>query len=58
MEKQSLTNNGKARKSNASKRGGGSLGLNFSKDNFKDWDCGPGYKCEKLLGQGSYGSVA
>ena len=48
----------KARKS-TSKRGSNSLGLNLgSKDSFKDWECGPGYKCEKLLGQGSYGSVA
>lgn len=50
MEMKQQQNNSKARKSNASKRAGNSLGLNLGKDNLKDWDCGPGYKCEKLLG--------
>ena len=48
----------KQRKSITSKRAAGSLGLNSDKNKLKDWDCGPGYKCEKILGQGSYGSVA
>ena len=26
-----------------------------SSDKFKDWEVGKGYKCEKLLGKGSYG---
>lgn len=34
------------------------MGINADKSKLKDWDCGPGYKCEKILGQGSYGSVA
>jgi hypothetical protein len=39
----------KSRKSN-SKRSQ-NLGLSLSsKDSFKDWECGPGYKCEKILG--------
>lgn len=48
----------KSRKTATSKRSGASLGLNSDKSKLKDWDCGPGYKCEKILGQGSYGSVA
>ena len=31
----------------------GDLGL--GKDKFKDWEVGSNYKCEKLLGSGSYG---
>lgn len=41
-----------------SKRATGSLGLNTDKNKLKDWDCGPGYTVEKILGQGSYGTVA
>lgn len=26
-------------------------------DQFADWDVGEDYKCEKLLGKGSYGAV-
>jgi mitogen-activated protein kinase 1/3 len=38
------------------KKRGFELGLK-KKDVFKDWDVGSNYKCEKLLGQGSYGQV-
>ena len=48
----------KQRKPLTNKRAAGSLGLNSDKSKLKDWDCGPGYTCEKILGQGSYGSVA
>ena len=27
----------------------------FKKNNFTDWDCGPLYKLETLIGRGSYG---
>ena len=27
-------------------------------DMFADWEVGSDYKCEKLLGKGSYGAVA
>jgi len=33
------------------------LGLG-SKAQFGSWDVGSNYKCEKLLGSGSYGQVA
>ena len=33
----------------------GSLGLG---NKFKDWEVGPDYECQKLLGSGSYGAVA
>jgi len=33
------------------------LGMKKSHD-FKNWEVGANYKCEKVLGQGSYGQVA
>ena len=35
----------------------GDLALSFS-NKFKDWELNGRYKCEKLLGKGSYGEVA
>jgi hypothetical protein len=36
----------------------GDLGLGMKADQFKNWEVGANYKCEKLLGSGSYGQVA
>ena len=44
------------KKSRASKRG--NLGLAIDINQFENWEVGPNYKCEKLLGSGSYGLVA
>lgn len=38
------------------KREGIKLGL--KKDQFKSWQVGQNYRCEKILGRGSYGEVA
>jgi len=44
-------------KSRKGKRG--DLGLGFgNKNQFQSWEVGANYKCEKLLGSGSYGQVA
>ena len=40
------------------KRAGASLGLGLGQSKLASWECGPNYKCEKLLGSGSYGQVA
>lgn len=48
----------KQKKNVSNKRNLGSIGLGLDRGKFKDWHCGPDYKCEKILGQGSYGSVA
>jgi hypothetical protein len=57
MEMLAKQNGTKSRKS-TNKRANQSLGINGpGKDALGDWEC-PGYKCEKLIGQGSYGSVA
>ena len=37
-----------------SKRSGFKLGMSKA-DIFQSWEVGTNYKCEKLLGQGSYG---
>ena len=39
-----------------SRRGDMALGMKAAQ--FKSWDVGANYKCEKLLGSGSYGQVA
>jgi len=39
-----------------SKREGVKLGS--KKSDFKGWEVGNNYRCEKILGQGSYGQVA
>ena len=57
MDSLAKQNGAKARKS-TQKRTNMSLGLNAAaKDALSNWEC-PGYKCEKIIGQGSYGSVA
>jgi len=40
------------------RRGRGDLGLKMREAQFKNWEVGSNYKCEKLLGSGSYGQVA
>ena len=30
-------------------------GLGMKQNQFKNWDVGTNYKCEKILGSGSYG---
>jgi hypothetical protein len=57
MQMLTIQNGTKAKKT-TNKRANQSLGINrVGKDALGDWEC-PGYKCEKLIGQGSYGSVA
>jgi len=36
----------------------GELGLGMKAAQFKSWEVGTNYKCEKVLGSGSYGQVA
>lgn len=43
-------------KSRKGKRG--DLGLGMKAKQFQSWEVGQNYKCEKLLGSGSYGQVA
>ena len=45
------------KKERKSKRGE-IAGLGMKQNQFKNWDVGTNYKCEKILGSGSYGQVA
>ena len=54
-QKTSATKSTSKTVSKSSKRG--ELALSFS-NKFKDWELNGRYKCEKLLGKGSYGEVA
>ena len=40
------------------KKGRKGISLGMKANKFKDWEIGSNYKCEKVLGSGSYGSVA